>query len=103
MEGWENVTNVSITDIGLADAANPKTVNTLKVTVQLRDGSSREKVISYGTPEWAHVRINGLDGAGGYVFRLDGTLADLGLAGGGESEGEYVESLDVCFAEWGAN
>ncbi len=103
MEGWENVTNVSITDIGLADAANPKTVNTLKVTVQFRNGTSREKVISYGTPEWAHVRINGLDGAGGYVFRLDGTLADLGLAGGGESEGEYVESLDVCFAEWGAN
>ena len=100
MEGWENVSRVTVTDIHLKDAANAKSVDSVRVTVQFADGSSRQNVISKGMDEWRHVRLSALDGAGGYVFRLDGTLADLGFAGGG-GEGEYSSAVDLCFAELG--
>ena len=100
MEGWDNVSTVSMTEI-VADADHPMRVQSVKVTVGYNDGSSEEIVIDSSSSIRRHFRVMGHDGNGGYVLRIDGTLADLGLGDAGEGEGEYVDSVDALFASMG--
>jgi len=100
MEGWDNVSTVSMTEI-VADADHPMRVQSVKVTVGYSDGSSEEIVIDSSSAIRRHFRVMGHDGNGGYVLRIDGTLADLGLGDAGDGEGEYVDSVDALFASMG--